>query len=358
MTSYGRGEVSADFLYGFTYLREKFNDCELLEFEATNSGSYCFRILNRMDRMLSYLLLFNLKLSVAIRVVQRLQRFKIVYTNIDSIGLSLGLLKLFFPLRFHLVHISQGLSNSLDQKADSLKFTKILQKELTGSILSSLDGLMVLGTGAKASFVKNGLVRANRVLCNQFGVDTDFWTPADEGNSTKGNYILSVGSDAGRDYDTLLASVRETPLLIVTRMEIEPRSNVMIKSEIDDFELRELYRGARFVIIPLHNISQPSGQSATLQAMACGKAVIISDTIGFWDRVSFENNKHLVFIPPYEKDILAGKVEDLLNSSMLCDELGVAARELVVEKFGSHDFGSKLACVGEACLSEQLSLCV
>src|SRR5438876_392608 len=40
------------------------------------------------------------------------------------------------------------------------------------------------------------------VRVNQFGVDTDFWTP---GNARE-RFVLAVGNDDRRDYDTLIAA--------------------------------------------------------------------------------------------------------------------------------------------------------
>ena len=46
-------------------------------------------------------------------------------------------------------------------------------------------------------------------------------------------------------------------------------------------KIRELYQDA-FAIIPLKDVFQPSGYSVTLQAMACGKPVVLTKTKGLW----------------------------------------------------------------------------
>ena len=52
----------------------------------------------------------------------------------------------------------------------------------------------------------------------------------------------------------------------------------------DAGDLRRLYNSAAAVIAPLKDVHQPSGYSVTLQAMSCGKPVILSNIKGLWDR--------------------------------------------------------------------------
>ena len=51
---------------------------------------------------------------------------------------------------------------------------------------------------------------------------------------------------------------------------------------ISQMKIRELYQDAFAIIIPLKDVFQPSGYSVTLQAMACGKPVVLTKTKGLW----------------------------------------------------------------------------
>ena len=48
--------------------------------------------------------------------------------------------------------------------------------------------------------------------------------------------------------------------------------NINLYSNID---LRKLYQDASIIVIPIRDVFQPSGYSVTLQAMSCGKPVIL-----------------------------------------------------------------------------------
>ena len=45
---------------------------------------------------------------------------------------------------------------------------------------------------------------------------------------------------------------------------------------------------AYLTIIPLNNTLQPSGQSVALQSMSVGTPVLITKTIGFWDKTNMK----------------------------------------------------------------------
>ena len=86
-----------------------------------------------------------------------------------------------------------------------------------------------------------------------FGVDHRFWTPASE--SGQGGYVLSVGNDPYRDYETLVRAWRPDypKLRIVTRSAVPaplPANVEVIAGDwrtqhLSDAELRAMVRGSR-----------------------------------------------------------------------------------------------------------------
>ena len=102
---------------------------------------------------------------------------------------------------------------------------------------------------------------------------------------------------------------------------------------LSDAEVRDLFRGALFVILPLTDTIQPSGQSACLQAMACGKAVAISDIVGLFDRSALVDGETCVLMPPGSVSGLGERVEGLLGDSARAEAIGRRARAAVEEHF-------------------------
>ena len=169
-----------------------------------------------------------------------------------------------------------------------------------------------------------------------FGVDTAFWTPSREG---AGDFnVLAVGSDPSRDYGTLLASDPGCPVHIVTTLAVAA-ANVTVtrgdffQSPLSDGALRELYGRAGVVVIPVHDVFQPSGQSVALQAMACGRPVILSRNKGLWAPELLVDGENCLLVAPGDAGALSSAIGRLMNDSSLSQRLGARARETVQAHF-------------------------
>ena len=82
-------------------------------------------------------------------------------------------------------------------------------------------------------------------------------------------------------------------------LKITNGSYYKFNGSLTDIEIRTLYQDSFAVIIPLKNVFQPSGYSVTLQAMACGKPVILTLTKGLWAPKIFKNLENCILVKPY-----------------------------------------------------------
>jgi glycosyltransferase involved in cell wall biosynthesis len=125
-------------------------------------------------------------------------------------------------------------------------------------------------------------------------------------------------------------------LRIVTRLPvITDKPNIEVIAGdwreviFSDVAIRDMLRASRFVVLPIRQTIQPSGQSACLQAMACGKAVIVSKIRGLWDGRAMRHGKTCFLVEPGSVDALQQAVAKLLREPSLADRLGVAARAVI-----------------------------
>jgi len=191
----------------------------------------------------------------------------------------------------------------------------------------------LFGEGELVGVQKFYDVPDSRIEVNQFGVDTEFWRPDD----SEGDYILAVGNDERRDYELLVqaAGKLNEKFIIVTRRQIanDIPSNVEIikggwhEQAITDEGLRQLYQRASVVVIPLKNSPQPSGQSVCLQAMACGKPVILTRTNGLWSHEMMRDGENVIFVPPGDQKALLDAVKQLVRDNGQRNKIGNCARE-------------------------------
>ena len=198
--------------------------------------------------------------------------------------------------------------------------------------------------------------RADTVLM-YFGVDENFWRPDPK---AAGDYVFAIGS-AFRDYDTLFAAWRdrETKLKIVsanlevsseTPDSIEIASGIWHSSKLSDGDIRGLFQGACYVITPLHETSRPAGQSATLQAMACGKAVIMSRISGLWDPQTMVHLENCYLVAPGDIAALRLAVDYFESKPNEAARIGANARATVEQHYTATNFTRQLEALVTAML--------
>jgi glycosyltransferase involved in cell wall biosynthesis len=198
-------------------------------------------------------------------------------------------------------------------------------------------------------------IPADLIEANPFGVDTFFWTPGKQStvkqSTTISPYVLAVGNDAQRDYDTLIQTAEGAPwrLILVTHRPLPaalPENVKIVRGSytegIDDTELRDLYRKAACVVVPLKPGLQPSGQSVTLQAMACGVTVVLTRTEGLFDTARLQNGKQLLLVEPENPKALRSAIERLLTDEVLRNFLTETGRDYVLRHCRIEDFAGRL----------------
>jgi len=153
--------------------------------------------------------------------------------------------------------------------------------------------------------------------------------------SNPGSYILSAGR-TGRDYATLTESVKDLPLnmVIVSDYEslsmVEVPNNTRIEVEIPYERYLELLRYCWFVVVPLHKLIKSSGQVVILEAMAYGKPVIATETVGTRDYIEQDHNG--ILVPPYNAEALRHSIRRLMEDSTLQNTLSQNGLKAIQEK--------------------------
>ena len=217
----------------------------------------------------------------------------------------------------------------------------------TKPLLRAMDTVLY-GEGELEALLALDSRLAGRVHVLGFGVDTRFWNP---GATAPGREVLAIGNDGARDWETLVRAAPSiaAPVHVLTRhtAPAELPANVTWepadwhRSLISDEEILARYRRAAAVVVPLRDVPQPSGQSVTLQAMACGRPVVLTRTRGLWDR-SLRDGENVRLVAPSDPGALVGRIAELLDDPPRAHELGTAARRHVVASAGIDGFAEKL----------------
>ncbi len=340
-----------EFFYGFSELAAAGADVRLLPDSALGFDGRRAGVLARGFNALIYRLA-GIPALAAWRLAtsrRRLGGADLVFVTTNTFGIGLALLKRFGLLRAKVLFLAMGLVEPHTPRRWRLVFRWVL-RDVAVLALAEQDARLLTE------------VLRRQVAYVPFGVDKTFWTPAPD--AVDGGYILSIGNDRHRDFATLVAAWRpEFPLLkIVTHLPVETAAaNVEVirgdwhSQALSDAEIRELMRLARFVVLPIRNTVQPSGQSAALQAMACGKAVLVTDYPGLWNREVMRDGETCILLgAPGDGVAISHTVARVLAAPEALERIGAAARRVIEDRLNTEVMATDLRVQMERCLGRTL----
>jgi glycosyltransferase involved in cell wall biosynthesis len=191
---------------------------------------------------------------------------------------------------------------------------------------------------ARQSFIKDYGLPEDRVVVSPPGVNLDYWKPGNaEGSShNQPTRILFVGGDFRRkNGPALLEWFKQQPsgsceLHIVTREQVEPMPGIKLYYDMkpNTPELLNLYQTSDMFILP--SLGECFG-IATIEAMACGLPVVVTDVGGTADIVSHGENGYI--IPAKDMTAMNTAMQNLITNLELRVRMGKAGREIVERKF-------------------------
>ena len=331
----GTDSFPTELFYGYCQLRELGRNVDMLD-EAdikllAGHHGYVMRLATRALVWMfpRFPVALPYALILARRPIrERLNACRTVVATTQTFGFCLGLLKRLGFVKARVAFIVMGTF------PDSLP---LLYRGFVRWLLGACD--LVTISESETRHLKQCLGEHPALHSVPFGVDTTFWTPAASARPRAvEDYVLSIGNDRHRDYRTLLAIWQPhfPRLRIVTRLPVTTcHTNVEIiagdwRERIhSDAEIRNMIHDCRFVVLPIQDTIQPSGQSACLQAMACAKAVVLSDFRGLWDRNVMRDGETCLLVPSGDAEALQRAIERLLSSSDLVRRIGINARHAV-----------------------------
>lgn len=342
-------DAPKDFYYGFIELLEKGFDVRIF----SSSESYVVGINSYFYRVKEWLISRLTGISKRSHLLELdnhyFENAECVISFTDHFSLTLGN---YFKGR-NLKPVSIGLFHGLCHFENRV-FTpfKGIANNYIKSSLDGLDYVGFFGPEDRNEAVRRYGLDENKTSIFRFGVDIDFWydTKSDRFKSDIHN-IVSVGSDPSRDYDTLVNANVDADINIVTSLSVDvpgSKDNIIVHQgdfyshKLDDKGIRDLYSAADIIVVPLKDVYQPSGYSVTLQAMACGKPVILSRIKGLWTPELLINNENCILVEPENAAALTEAIQRLLTDTELRKKISLQARETVENEFSLTNMFSSL----------------
>ena len=282
---------------------------------------------------------------------RRRRRYRHIVAWADRIGMELALLHKIARSRRDLVLVSNWLAGD----AKRIFLERLHVQSHIGAIVSYSS--VQLEKGAERYRLPSSMLH----LALQ-PADERFWKPTD---TVPSDTICSAGWE-GRDYATLVEAVRDIPIrvelavgsLILSTAHRRQRSelfeskvgtgstfppNVGYRLDLGATELRDLYARSRFVVVPLHDLEYDAGVTSVTEAMAMGKAVIVSRSRGQVDVI--RDGVEGLYVPPGNPRALRQAIEQLLSHPDDAQRMGAAGRETVLRRHRLDDYVKRVATI-------------
>ncbi|HEX6779025.1 MAG TPA: glycosyltransferase family 4 protein [Ktedonobacterales bacterium] len=317
------------------------------------------------------------------------KRYDAIYTDSERLGIPLALLlKLTRTRKRHIM-----LTHLLSPWKKRVWFR-------WGRIHSHIETILCHATLQRQMMIDQLKIPPEKIALIPYQADEHFWHPmtaeealasleaqpraAEETPSaakeTALPMICSVGLEF-RDYPTLIEAVRGVDVQVevaaaslwsdhhgITTNAALP-ANVHVSAH-KYLSLRHLYASSRFVVVPLHDVPNQAGITVILEAMAMGKAVVVSATRGQTDTVRDRRNNGYgrtqratlpgfleapgvpeylrrlptgFYVQPGDPADLRKAITYLLAHPDLADELGRNGRRVVEELMSLEAFVARIA---------------
>lgn len=242
-----------------------------------------------------------------------------IYSNGENVSIPLA--ALFRLTRRRPAHVLIGHHLSTPKKQALLRM-----------LHTQMDGILVYAETQRAHAVHALGIPADKVHLIPFHADHRFYRPMDAAPS---RMICSAGLE-WRDYPTLIEAVRGLDVDVrlaaaspwskhrdeTRERELPP--NVSAR-RYEYNELRSLYAQALFVVVPLYDNDFQAGVTTLLEAMAMGKAVVITRTQGQKDVV--RDGVDGLYVPPGDASALRAAILSLVENPDRCLRMGQKARQ-------------------------------
>jgi len=321
-----------EFLYGTSSLIS--NDQLTPIYVDKNRNTLLRKLLYYPEKLVTRTYLLGMPFEIVIENMKAIKNSKAIFCINDAISFAVLFFKSLGLINVPVITLFQSLSERHIRYFSGKKIAKKFIKFLLGYS----DLILTLSSSSSTELIQSFDLDKNKVKEFYFGADKEFWSPS---NDSKEDYILSVGNDSNRDFNTLIDALADDyKIKIVSRLKFNDHKNVEVLNGISNEELRDAYRKAKFVITPSRLIlTESSGLSTTLQAMACGTPVIASDSLPF--REFFEHNKSIFLYEPQNPGSLKEVVKNISEEDY--NNVKSNALSLIEKKFNSESMEKQVS---------------
>ena len=213
-------------------------------------------------------------------------------------------------------------------------------------IYGGVDRVVVFSTNQRTTLCELVGIDRDRIAVVEFGIDLDEIAGVE---TSETGTIVAAGRDQGRDWPTLVAAVAGSGWTVdlVTRLrqvaDLELPPEVVLHGYVERPDYLAMMARSSVVVIPTDVREYPTGQTVLLEAMAMGKACVVTDTPAMSDYVVHDETALLV--PPGDAVALRAAIETLLGDDARRTAIGAAARRASLDGGGAAAMWDRIGTI-------------
>jgi glycosyltransferase involved in cell wall biosynthesis len=268
------------------------------------------------------------------------RQYSLVFTWSERAGIPMAAYKRFLGSKNRFVTMFQCWSQR----------QKVVTKAF--GLFAVMDHIVVHCRSLKNYLVQLG-VPADKISVIHYSIDQCFFSPI-EGIEPQHNMIMSVGEPRSRDYHSLFQAIDGLHVNLKvaasghwyareknTPLNKSIPANVSIVRHLPQVELRDLYAGSQFVVLPILDLVYSAGATAALEAASMGKAVIAFRSRGIVDYII--DGETGILVEPGNVDALREAIQYLLANPDEVKRLGQNARQRIEEHLNLETYVGNIA---------------
>lgn len=278
---------------------------------------------------------------LALRVLGSTRNTAVIYATGEDVGIAMAIL-----LRLSGQREPRLIMRLEEPIYGRTALRRAIIRTLVGFGLKRID-LTLPRTGAIVQRLINDFkVSPEKAQLVYDGVDLSFFNPQLPAQPAiverpKGRYLLSAGLEL-RDYATLCKAVQDLPIQVLIGagspwsrggFNLKPEevpANVQI-SAFNALQMRELYRSAALVVVPVVPTTRACGISVALETLAMARPLIVTATEGLASY--FEDGVSAAMVPAGDVAALRARIVALLENTPEAEALAQRGHELVTQHY-------------------------
>lgn len=261
-----------------------------------------------------------------------IMKARVVFASSDNTGLPALGFKACNRFSGKLIYTSIG----LPERILELQKRNSQQAELfRRRFCQHVDAVVAYGY-SEAKWLRDWVNGAVPVHFIAFGVDETYWFP--ENNRETEWDCICVGADPLRDFAAYLDLAAAHPSwkmkLICSRSNCIEQfgkvpDNIVLEYDVSLDRVKQEMLASKLVVLPVRENTYSGATTTLLQAMALGKAVVVSEVGAIKKGYGLKHGENVTMVQPSARNELSQNVAALLNDESERFRLGHAARKHV-----------------------------